>query len=71
MNLLVQGADAGALAVGQYRKNAGARDVIEGELRGRARVDDVVELGELGEARPLPGGRRRLAHRGLVSNRGL
>src|SRR5699024_2586454 len=44
--LRVHGADAGALVIREYRCVDRARQMIVGELRRRAYVDDFVEPGE-------------------------
>ena len=46
-HLLVQRADFDALGVVEHRRGDRARDVVERVFRGRARVDDGVELPQI------------------------
>ena len=62
-SLLVDGADDAALVVVEHRAVDGAGDVVERELRGRARVDQGVEAGDVGDAGGLT-----VAHRLGVGN---
>ena len=47
--LLVQGADLGALRIIQHRAVDGARNMVFGELRGAADIDDGVVAAEIGQ----------------------
>jgi hypothetical protein len=56
--LLVLGADACPLLIGQHGTIHRARHVILGKFRGRADVDDLVKLGQLRYGRNILGCRQ-------------